>query len=124
MQISESTSILLDAAIGFVAPLLVSIIRGRKWSDTAIIITTMVTALVLSLTVLWLTNSLTGEDLQRSVATILAVLFPSYKLLWEKTQLNTTLKRWNPLSNLFKKKARRRKPRKTVSQENTQGDGI
>lgn len=113
----------ISLAVGVVAPLLVSIIRGKTWPDWLIMLTVLATAVALSTGVLWITNSFTSDDFKESIALMLATMFPVYNVLWEKTQLNKNLKKWNPISAFFKPKKRKytkRKPRKVVTKQ----DGI
>lgn len=112
MQLNDYIAIF----IGLFAPLLVSIIRGRTWSDLSIVLLVLATAVGLSLGSLWLTDSFTSDNIKESIALMLATMFPIYKLLWEKTGLNDELKSWNPLSKFFrtkpvkKRKYTKRKP--------------
>lgn len=111
----------ISLGIGFIAPLLVSAARGKKWSDLQVMLLIFLVAAGLSAGALYLTNSFTSDNLKDSIALILSTMFPTYTLLWEKTGLNKTLKAWNPLSTKPKRKKRPTLAKRAHSPENTTG---
>jgi len=83
----------ISAAVGFVLPLLVSVVNRSYWPGWVKGVVVILSSLVAGVVTAWATEGLTGKSIVESVLVVGGAAIAAYKLFWQPTGIGPALEK-------------------------------